>query len=315
MAGVKALIHTIRFSGADGSIHLSEEIEGAQIVVPRAILTTYVLDGSLGFAMLITILFCTQDIQEALDSPTKYPFIQILQVATNSSAGTVVMILLVAVMQICATTSSLAAASRQFWSFSRDHGVPGWTIFSKIEKKTSVPIYAVLLTASVSVILQLINFGSSQVFQDLVTLTIAGLYSSYLIATSLLLYRRIKGGISVWSDSDTALSNTVGAALSWGPWHVQGVLGLVMNIFVCCFLATAWFFSFWPDSATVQPVLMNYNSALWGAVVIFSLVYYAFKGRKEYHGPVVELDGDEEYEEDRLRIVTDDKSDQMFHTD
>ena len=263
--------------------------------------------------MLVTILFCTQNIEEALDSPTNYPFIQIFQVATNSSAGTVVMVLIVAVMQICATTSSLAAASRQVWSFSRDHGVPGWTIFSKVEKKTSVPVYAVMLTASVAVVLQLINFGSSQVFQDLVSLTIAGLYSSYLIATSLLLYRRIKGGINIFNDSDTAMSNTVGAALSWGPWHVQGVLGLVMNIFVCCFLAVAWFFSFWPMSTAVQPVLMNYNSALWGAVIIFSLLYYAFKGRKEYHGPVVEQD-DDEHELNRLRLVPDDKSDQFFHS-
>ena len=276
--------------------------------MPRAILATYILDGTLGFAMLVTVLFCTQDSEQALASPTGYPFIQIFQLATNSSAGTVVMISVIAIMQICATTSSLAAASRQLWSFSRDHGVPGWTIFSRVEKKTSVPIYAVMLTASVAVILQLINFGSSQVFEDLVSLTIAGLYSSYLIATSLLLYRRIKGGISVFDDSDTALSNTVGAALSWGPWHVQGVLGLVMNIFVCCFLAVAWIFSFWPESTVIQPVLMNYNSVLWGAMVMFSLLYYAIKGRREYHGPIVEHD-DDEYESDRLRIVSDDKSD------
>ena len=305
------LIRTIRFSGADGAIHLAEEIEGAQTVVPRAILATYIIDGVLGFAMLVTLLFCTQDIKEALASPTNYPFIQIFQVATNSSAGTVVMVLIVAVLQICATTSSLAAASRQFWSFSRDHGVPGWTLFSKVEQKTSIPVYAVMLTATVSGVLQLINCGSSEVFQDLVSLTIAGLYSSYLLATSLLLWRRIKGGIGIFNDSDTALSNTVGVPLSWGPWHVPGVLGLVLNIFVCCFLATAWFFSFWPEATTVEPVLMNYNCVLWGAVVIFSLLYYAAKGRKVYHGPVVEQD-DDENESEPLRMVADDKGERMY---
>ena len=276
-------------------------------MVPYSILATYALDGVLGFAVLITVLYCTQDIQQALASPTNYPFIQIFQVSTNSSGGTVVMVLIVAVSQITATTSSLAAASRQFWSFSRDHGVPGWTLFSKVEQKTSVPIYAVILTGSVAVVLQLIVFGSSQIFEDLVSLTIAGLYSSYLIATTLLLYRRIRGGIGIWNDTDTSLSNTLGASLAWGPWHVPGVLGVVMNIFVCCFLATALFFSFWPESPMIQPVLMNYNCALWGVVLIFSLIYYAIKGRKEYYGPVIEHD--DAYESDRLRIVSGSKSD------
>lgn len=301
------LICKIRFSGADGSIHLAEEIEGAQLVVPRAILTTYILDGTLGFAMLVTIMYCIQDIPQALASPTNYAFIQIFQVATNSSTGTVVMVLVIAVMQICATTSSLAVASRQLWSFSRDHGVPGWSVFSKVEKKTSVPIYAVMLTATVVVVLQLINFGSSQVFEDLVSLTIAGLYSSYLVATSLLLYRRSGGRIGVFNDSDTTLSNTVGTELSWGPWHVQGALGLVMNTFVCCFLVIALFFSFWPESTMIQPTQMNYNSALWGAVVIFSLLYYAVKGRKEYHGPIVEHD-DDECDSNQFRMVSGNKS-------
>ena len=44
---------------------------------------------------------------------------------------------IIAVMEICATTSSLAAASRQFWSFSRDHGVPGWKLFSQVNSSIS----------------------------------------------------------------------------------------------------------------------------------------------------------------------------------
>ena len=33
---------------------------------------------------------------------------------------------------------------------------------------------------------------------------------------------------------------------------------------------------------------MNYSSLILGAVVVFSIVYYYAKGRREYKGPVVE---------------------------
>ena len=111
---------------------MSEEIENASLVVPKSILATYVLNGVLGFAMLVAVLFSVQDINAALSSPTNYPFMQIFLTATHSTGGATTMAAIITVMEISATTSSLAAASRQFWSFSRDHGVPGWRLFSKV---------------------------------------------------------------------------------------------------------------------------------------------------------------------------------------
>ena len=127
-------------------------------------------------------------------------------------------------------------------------------------------------------------------FEDLVSLAIAGLYSSYLIATSLLLYRRCTGGIRFYHDSETTLTNTIGVALTWGPWHIPGLFGTILNVFVCAFLATAWFFSFWPSDRAVTASTMNYNCLVWGSVVLFSLIYYIIWGSREYSGPIVEAE-------------------------
>ena len=132
----------LSFCGADGAIHMSEEIENASIVVPRAILTTYLINGVSAFAMLVTILFCTNDIQGALDSATGYPFIEILLSATNSPAGTTVLVGILAVLDIVASVSCIASASRQLWSFSRDRGVPGWQLISKVKRKKKLQITA-----------------------------------------------------------------------------------------------------------------------------------------------------------------------------
>jgi choline transport protein len=65
------------FFGADGAIHMSEEIVNAQFLVPRSILLSVIINGSLGFGMIIAVLFCLGNLQDALTTPTGYPFIEI----------------------------------------------------------------------------------------------------------------------------------------------------------------------------------------------------------------------------------------------
>jgi amino acid transporter len=45
---------------------MSEEIENAALNVPRAIFTTMVLNGAMGLAMMIAILFCIGDAEKVL---------------------------------------------------------------------------------------------------------------------------------------------------------------------------------------------------------------------------------------------------------
>lgn len=47
---------------------MSEEIENAALNVPRAILTTMILNGATGFAMVLAVLFCLGDPDSVLVS-------------------------------------------------------------------------------------------------------------------------------------------------------------------------------------------------------------------------------------------------------
>jgi amino acid transporter len=85
---------------------------------------TIFLNGILGIAAFIAILFSVGDIQAALDSPTGYPFIEIFFSATHSRSGTTAMAVVLIVLIICATFGYVASASRQLWAFARDRGVP-----------------------------------------------------------------------------------------------------------------------------------------------------------------------------------------------
>ena len=93
--------------------------------VPRAMLTSVVINGALGFGMLMSLLYCAGDLEAALTSPTGYPFIAIFTQATKSVGGATAMTAVVVLIAFSATIGTVAAASRQLWAFARDRGVPG----------------------------------------------------------------------------------------------------------------------------------------------------------------------------------------------
>ncbi|GJN68878.1 hypothetical protein PLIIFM63780_000936 [Purpureocillium lilacinum] len=278
------------FVGVDAAFHLSEEVHNAAVVVPQSIIMSMLINGTLGFAMNIAVLFCMGNLDDALNSKLPFAFMEIFLQATRSVAGAATMSSLVLVLAISATVGIYASTSRVFWSFARDRGLPFWNALSKIDSRTAVPRRAVLLTATISCLLGLINIGSSTAFNDVVSLSVSGLYASYLIATGLLLYRRCTSGFALPDTSAPlpALANTAGAELVWGNWHVPGALGIINNGVACVYLVIVLFFSLWPPVTPVNAETMNYSVLVTGAVAIFSAIYYFVWARKVYKGPVVE---------------------------
>jgi hypothetical protein len=150
---------------------------------------------------------------------------------------------------------------------------------------------AISLTMVIAVLLSFIGLGSAVAFNNVVSLSINGLYTSYLIGNALLLYRRVTGGIKPYSPHDKTLTNTIDAeTLTWGPWRIPEPWGTIVNAFGCAYLFIMLIFSFWPISNHPTAAGMNYSSLMCGAVAIFSVVYYLLWGNKTYTGPVVELD-------------------------
>ncbi|KAI9647065.1 hypothetical protein NHQ30_005067 [Ciborinia camelliae] len=87
-----------------------------------------------------------------------------------------------------------------------------------VNRKTHIPLWSIAITTIVSCLLGLINIGSATAFNDVVSLSVSGLYSSYLICAVLLLYRRLTGGLQNPSEDSEGptLANTAGAKLIWG---------------------------------------------------------------------------------------------------
>lgn len=119
---------------------MSEEIHNPSLVVPRSILLSVIINGTLGFAMLIALLFCVGDLDNALNTPTGYPFMEIFLQATRSVGGSAALASIVTVLALCATVGLLASTSRMFWAFARDRGLPGWKVLEQVSMKSSYAI-------------------------------------------------------------------------------------------------------------------------------------------------------------------------------
>lgn len=66
----------------------AEEVEDAPRMLPRSMIASVALNGLMGFAALIAVLYCMGDVDNALNTPTGFPMIEIFYQAVGNNAGT-----------------------------------------------------------------------------------------------------------------------------------------------------------------------------------------------------------------------------------
>ena len=115
---------------------IAEEVEDASLVVPRCIWWSYVLNVSMGIAILITMLFCIGDLNDAINSPAPY-----LSLFNNTGSLRVAMMLTVVIFLLIfvGTFTALATTAREAWAFSRDQGFPLSKWISRVKSSAEGP--------------------------------------------------------------------------------------------------------------------------------------------------------------------------------
>ncbi|KAK5170645.1 uncharacterized protein LTR77_005234 [Saxophila tyrrhenica] len=280
----------ILFIGYDGACHMAEEVQNAAVnvreniikdhlnvadrflyQVPRAMFFTIFINGAMGFATYIFMLYSFGNPVAALTSPYGLPFIEIFYNATQSKAGTTAMISLLVAMYIFATFGFVASASRQAWAFSRDNGLPLSRLWRRVDSRWAIPTYTIFLTGLINALLGLINIGSSVAFNAIVSLVVSAYLSSYFIPIALMIRKRLRH-----------------EPIRFGPWNL-GRWGLPVNCVAAVYTLVTVVFTFFPPSVPVDAQTMNYSCAVYGGVVVLGLVYYVLRGHKFYVGPSTEM--------------------------
>lgn len=136
-----------------------------------------------------------------------------------------------------------------------------------------------MVTVVINVLIALISVGSTVAFQALLSVNVVAYFSSFILAAGIMLHKRL---------------TTANSEIPWGPFRL-GKAGIPITIFALIYTVWALFFSFWPTTSHVEADTMNYSVLIFGAAVLFSLIFWAFWGRKTYVGPIWELQSDGEY--------------------
>ncbi|KAK3671130.1 hypothetical protein LTR78_008931 [Recurvomyces mirabilis] len=189
-----------------------------------------------------------------------------------------VILVLIALLNVASNITYLAAVTRDLFAFARDRGLPFSTWLGTIDRKRIIPVHAAMFSQVVACLLALIYIGSPLAFYAITSLGAVALLQCYSLSIGCLLWRRL-----------TYPETLPPAKFSLGIW------GIPINIAAVIYGFWAMFWACWPQTTPVTAGGFNWASPIFVLCLIIAGVYFVFKAKTEYVGPVTEVEGRKEH--------------------
>jgi amino acid transporter len=182
---LSALLTQYTITGYDASAHLSEETKSAANSAAKGMWRSIFYSGLGGWILLLSFLFAVQNQSKVTAGGGGVAVI--FSQALTSRWGATVLLISTAGQFFC-TIACMTSTTRMLFAFSRDGAVPGHRIWSHLSTKR-VPLYGVMLTALISIIITLpalvkVDVGGAPVpvaFFAVVSIGVIGLYWCFAI--------------------------------------------------------------------------------------------------------------------------------------
>ncbi|KAJ3475941.1 hypothetical protein NLG97_g9290 [Lecanicillium saksenae] len=260
-------------TGIDGAAHMSEEVRNASSSVPKVMLSVFGINLILNIITVLTLTYHMPDVSAALQDSTTYPANWVLRRSMSDNWLTV-LLAFQCIFLLFSTFAYLAAASRDLFAFARDKGLPFSPWLCKVDQKRKIPINAYYFSGIFSSLLSLIYIGSPVAFYAVGSLLCCAIMQCFFFSISCVLWRRIY--------HPETLPH---AHFSLGKY------GVPINATAVVVVAWSFFWAFWPQSYPVTAEGFNWSVAIFVPTFILAFIYYFVKGRHEYEGPVVLVEG------------------------
>jgi amino acid transporter len=271
--------------GSDAAAHMSEEIQEASIVVPRSMWWSFTANIPPTIIVLITYCFCIGNTVAALDSPTGFPIIYIFSTITSSPAGATGLTFVLLVLLFIITVSAQAVTSRQTFAFARDNGLPLAFFIGAVHPKYKVPVNSIIVSVLFTVLLSVINIGSTAAFDAFIGVSVVALMATYSISIFCVLLKRLRGEPLVAARWRVFGRNVAEREGGGG----LGKCGVLVNSMALTYSLWSFFWGFWPAVKDVQPATMNWAVLIFTGIMIFAALAYILHARKVYNGPVTNV--------------------------
>src|SRR3954466_5912815 len=258
-------------TGYDASAHTAEETRGAAVSAARGVWRSSFFSAIAGWIVLLALLFAVGDEKTVTEGGGGS--IPIITAFLTSSAAKAVLIICT-VGQLFCGMAGLTSASRTWYAFSRDRGVPGWPLFRRLNHHR-VPTYAVLGVTVAALIISIPALWSNKAgfpfaFVALTGICTLGLYIAYIIPV----YLRVRQG----------------EAFQRGPWNLGrhyrwinwGPFGFVVLVVISAPLPFAHAGVPWNDDFDAS--VFNYTPL----VIVLGLivgVWWQLSAKNRYTGP------------------------------
>ncbi|PNS21675.1 Choline transport protein [Sphaceloma murrayae] len=255
-------------ASTDSAAHMAEEVHDASITVPRAIMNALWVNGTMGFLLLATVLFSLPNLEEAAADPSGFSFFGVVRAAW-SETGFMYMLWILSLLIFLGNIPFAASTARLTFALARDGAIPFPDFFARINTYFGVPANAILLTMSISLIMALVNLGSTSASGAILSISAACQMGCYCISISCVFWRRL-----------TAPETLPTARWSLGRW------GKPINAVAIMYSSMIVFWVVWPQSLPVTWETFNFSAPVTATVIVICSVTYACFGRKVYTSPV-----------------------------
>lgn len=219
-------------------------------------------------------MFVLPKVQMLLQVATGQPIGVLFKTVTGSAGGGFGLLFLILGIMLFAGIGALTAASRCTYAFSRDGALPGFRLWSKVDKRLNVPLWGIILSTIVDCLLGLIYFGSSAAFTSFTGVATICLCTSYGVPV---LISMIRGRQAVKHST-----------------YSLGKFGYMVNIVCVCWVTLAIVLFCMPVALPVTASSMNYASAVFAGFASISIIWYIVYARKHFSGPPINTDEERE---------------------
>lgn len=207
----------------DAPAHMTEEIVNARKEAPRAIILSVWIGAATGFVFLIAVCFCMGSIEGVAASATGVPIVQIFYDSTGSVAGSTCLTVLLIVIDIGCANALTAEGGRAVYAFARDRGLPFSDIWSKVDAKKQIPVFAICLTVLVQIALNSIYFGTVTGFETVISIATEGFCRFHLRVSKISLltdYRCLVRHAAIGQSTRACHGKENGSRWSLEPWSL-----------------------------------------------------------------------------------------------
>ena len=251
------------YTGYDASAHVAEETYMARMNSAWGVFLSVAVSFVVGYLMLVILTLHIPGglggIPATIDAANSPAVLYIVYSNfDNILFGHIIAIIIGVAMWLCGL-SSITSMSRMWFAFARDDGMPGSSIIKQIHPKWRTPMWSIIITCILAVLLTLY----SAVYSVIVAVSTTALYLAYAIP----IYLNIRNKARKQGEYATAET---------APWSLKG-WGTIIN----------WLAVIWVVFITILFSIPPNELAGWSIIIVgvFMVLYWQLSAKRSFTGP------------------------------